>query len=163
MKKTIVEKIINLTILLIIIYFILFISYHLITPDIGYLDLKITSSTSSPGSQIVTMTTSKVLNHYYLLVYAHSSDEHWLYSAPPHHPSNGRFIKDMFLLDDKKKYILVEGNQYKNHFTFTLTPKYPVRYMSTKEHIFHVHYIVPYQVFPFPPFYYSKHYTFFLE
>ena len=96
------------------------------------------------------------------MIYEEGDSENWLYFSSQATTMDSTILKQ-FLPSTKNNYILLEGTKAKSDFSFTLTSKYPVTYMSTKEHIFHLEYIVPFKLFLFPTFYYTKQYTFFVD
>lgn len=163
MENNIFIKGINIIYFILLIYSLLFIGLHFFYPNIDELTITLSPSPTRLESRVISIMNPKVLNSYYLLIYEDSADENWLYfNSSPAYSSHPNIIKS-FLPESKTHYLLLEGNKHKSNFNFTITPKYPIGYMATKEHIFHVQYIVPFRVFPFPTFYYSKHYIFFVD
>ncbi|MGL5329789.1 MAG: hypothetical protein ACRDD7_10995 [Peptostreptococcaceae bacterium] len=163
MKNNWLIKGINILCIILLIYSTLFITLHFIYPDIGELSITLSPSPSRLESRIVSIHNPKVIDSYYLLIYEAGSEENWLYFNTSSHTTLPFNILKMFAPENKSNYLLLEGNKQKNQFTFTITSKYPLTYMASKQHIFNVHYIVPFKIFPFPTFYLSKYYTFFVD
>ncbi|MGL4799629.1 MAG: hypothetical protein ACRCWY_09595 [Cellulosilyticaceae bacterium] len=161
MKQGFFIRFIHFITLSLVIYCIYFIILHFVSLNIGDLTIDVSAIPSQPESHTVSITTTKASPKYYLLIYEENEDN-WLYfnSFTGNADSS---LTDLFLPNPEPTYLFFEGNKTQSSFHFKLTSKYPLNYMASQEHIFHVDYIVPFQVFPFPPFYYSKHYTFFIN
>lgn len=163
MKNSIYNKLLTLILTYIILYAALFIFLHFYIPDLGDVSVTIKPTDYNSELQQVTLSTTKQFDKYYLFIYEDSSDDTWMYFNTTTHDKSSEFLIDQFIPSFKNKYVLLEGNKTKNTFSFTMKPKYPINYMSNKESKFHLFYIVPYKIFPFPTFYYSKHLIFFIE
>lgn len=163
MKKKIISRTILVVILFCISYVGLFIVLHLITPDLGTVTIGVNPNDDNPEMLYVTLSIDKSFNQYYFLIYENNPNDNWIYFSPSIYIEDNALITKEFLPDDKNKYLLLEGDQYKNSFTFSIKSKYPISYMSSQEHTFHVYAIVPFKLFPFPTFYFNKHYVFFID
>lgn len=163
MQKNWFIKCVNGVGLFIIIYCIYFIALHFIYPDIGDISIEVNPVSSHLDSKVITITNPAVLDRYYLIIYQDNSEDDWLYFNSSNLTKPDSKVIKLFLPTTQSNYLFFEGSKSKPNLEFKLTSKYPMKYMSSKEHIFHVQYIVPFDFPPFPTFYYSKHYTFFVD
>lgn len=163
MKKNWLIKGINILCVILLLYCMVFITLHFIYPDIGELSITLSPSPNRLESRIVSINNPTLIDSYYVLIYESGSEENWLYFNTSSHTSLASNILQIFAPEDKSNYLLLEGNKQKKQFTFTITSKYPLAYMARKQHIFNVHYIVPFKIFFLPTFYLSKYYTFFID
>lgn len=162
MKKSKLYQLTWLGLLIILIYAIIVVCFHFYVPELPHLTVNSVPDLKY-GTQYVTLTTDKPSKLFYLLIYEEEPDEHWIYYAPKSYNDSSELILDQFLPENVTKYILLEGDQTKNSFAFSLKPKYNLTQLANKDHIFHVIYIVPYDFHILPTFYYTKHSIFFID
>ncbi len=114
-------------------------------------------------TQRITLKVDNPPAKYYILCYENLNQSNWIYHNSSPQSSNNT-IKNLFLANsDTGKYVFFEGNSSYNTFSFDIVSKYSLSYMSNKEYIFHAQVIIPFKFLFLPVFYYSTHYTFFIE
>ncbi|MEG0905050.1 MAG: hypothetical protein RSF87_02400 [Cellulosilyticaceae bacterium] len=163
MKNNIFNKLLTLILIYITLYIGLFLSLHFITPDLGTVDVTVTSNEINPELQEINISTNQVKNKYYILIYEEAEQDTWLYFNTKNYIKSSDFLVSEFIPNLKNKYILLEGDPLKSNFSFSIKSKYPLSYMANKDSKFHLFYIVSYDLFLFPTFYYSKHFVFFVD
>lgn len=163
MKKSLLNTILNLIIFYIFLYVSLFIFFQFYIPDLGEVAITVVPNDYNPEVQQVNLSLNKLTDKYYLLIYEENTEDTWMYFNTKTHDKSSEFLISQFIPNPKSKYVLLEGNHLKNTFSFKMKSKYPISYMSNRESKFHLYYIVPYKLFPFPTFYYSKHFVFFVD
>ena len=161
--KSLYIKLIDGLTLLLVIYILFFISLHFITPNLDGLTITVVAAECRIESKIISITNTLPTKTYYLLIYEEDDPENWLYFSSPADNTNITELTKLFLPDSKANYVLLEGSKTKTTFPITITSKYPIQSSASQSSIFHVEYIVPFKIFPFPTFYYSKHYSFFVD
>lgn len=163
MQKNRFTFIANFIVILCLLYTIIFINYHLYTSHIGTLDITITQDENMPETASITLSPTKKLKHYYILIYEDDDADSWLYFSHNATGKDTHYILDEILPPHKTKYALIEGSATKNTHTFNIKSKYPISHLANKDHVFHAYLIVPYSIFPFPKFYYIQHQIFFIN
>lgn len=163
MKNKFIDKLFTLILLYICMYIGLFITLNLFTPDIGTLNIQVNSNEHNPELKEFNISTNQINEKYFILIYEDSSHDNWLYFNSKIHNKDSDIIISKFIPNLKNNYILLEGDKFNNEFNFSIKSKFPLTHMANKEYKFHIFFIVPYKLFLFPSFYYSKHTTFFLD
>lgn len=163
MRKSVFNTLLNLTLLYIVCYVSLFIVFQFYIPDLGDITITVVPNDHTPEIQQINLSLNKMFDKYYLLIFEENTEDTWMYFYQKTHDKSSEFLLSQFIPNPKSKYVLLEGDNLKNTFSFKMKSKYPITYMSNKESKFHLYYIVPYKFFPFPTFYYSKHFTFFVD
>ncbi len=125
--------------------------------------IRLDASPSRLDSRIVSISNPQRVSSYYVLIYESTPDKHWNYLNATSSNTLPNDVLENFLVGEQSHYLLLRGDSQRNNFTFNITAKYPLTYMSAKEYLFHVYYIIPVKFFGFPTFYYSKYYTFFVD
>jgi hypothetical protein len=146
-----------------LIYCLLFIVQHFIIPTIGEIDISVTANNKVLTNQDVTITPQKPPSRYYVLLYEENKKNDWIYFINQTYDKRRQTIADTFLPEDTMKYILFEGSKKNSSFTFQIQPKYPINYVVRKQSCFHVIYIIPYKIYPFPDFYYCSHSVIYID
>lgn len=163
MKNTILNKLLTLILIYTMLYTGLFILFHFIPPTIGAVDVSITPNELNPELQEIKLSPPSSRSKYYILIYQDSDEDTWLYFNTKNYIESSELLVSELVPNLKNKYVLLEGSPLKNDLSFYLKSKYPLSYMANKESKFHLFYIIPYKVFLFPTFYYSKHFVFFID
>lgn len=163
MKNSLFNSLLSLILLYVICQLGLFLFYQFYLPELGDITITITPNNLSPEIQEVNLSLSRTFDKYYLLIYEEHTEDTWIYFNTKIHDKSSELLISEFLPHSKSKYILLEGTKLQNTFNFKMKSKYPISYMSNKDSKFHLFYIVPYKFFPFPTFYYSKHFVFFVD
>ncbi|WP_053982815.1 hypothetical protein [Niameybacter massiliensis] len=163
MKKNKFSLLSKFVFLITIIYITIFINYHFYTPDIGSLDIIIGADTDNVETVQLTISPTKDLKHYYILLYEDGLQDNWLYFISNTYNKEAQHILDEILPQHTSKYVFVEGSPNKDTYTFTMKSKYPINHLTDQNHTFHAYLIVPYRIYPFPKFYYAKHQVFFIN
>ncbi|MGL4362767.1 MAG: hypothetical protein ACRCSG_05815 [Cellulosilyticaceae bacterium] len=162
MRNNIFIKCIYILAFIIFAYSITFISLHFFTPKLPEVSISVSSLSTRPEARNITFSLEDPPEKYAFLVYEERHENDWQFSpTSPYKPSSD--LLNIFLPPSKKYFFYTEGSSDKKEVHFTLTSKYPIQTTSTREHVFHVEYIQPFTFFPFSTFYYSTHYTFFVD
>lgn len=141
-------------------YVCLFLVFHVFPIKLGEIEVSIISNIKDPEVQEVTILSTKSHARYYFLVYEEVEKNNWIYFVHPAYDKYRQTISNRFLPNPTSKYVIWEGNYESGYCTFQMKSKYPFHYIANCTNIFHVIYIVPYRLYPFPTFYFSKHATF---
>lgn len=163
MQTNLLNKLFNLIIIIVFIYIIIFMSLHLLIPQLGDVTISVLPSNHHPEIQEINISTTKLVNKYYILIYEDAPEDNWLYFNNKIATRANEFFISEFVPSTKNKHILLEGNKSKNTFTFNIKSKVPISTMANKEFKFHLYYIVPYDLSIFPTFYYTKHFVFYID
>lgn len=157
-------KIFHVFILLFIAYSFIFIYLHFFQPSIGDVTIHLDESSNSSDSKVVSLNIISPPKKYYFVIFEADEKENWLYAVSPTFSSIiNHTLVNKFLSSEQQDFIFLEGNKQRDEITFKLISKYASNTTATKQYVFHAYYIVPFYFFPFQPFYYSKHYTFFID
>lgn len=159
-KLTLIPKLI---ITIVLTYILIFINYHFYINNIGDLSIDIASDSDHLETIQVSLKPDKPLKKYYILIYEDNFSDAWLYFITNTNKKQVQPIIDSLLPLHTDKYILLEGNSAKNLHTFNIKSKYPINLLSNQDCAFHAYLIVPYNIFPFPNFYYISHQIFFIN
>ncbi|OON99890.1 MAG: hypothetical protein ATN35_10320 [Epulopiscium sp. Nele67-Bin004] len=130
-------------------------------PIMPNVTIKISPVNYNAELQQISFSLDYPIDDYYFLVYEESLEQNWLYFNLETY--NNLEISRLFVPDYIEKYVLFEGDKTVSEFHFDIQSKYALSYMATKEYIFHLQLIVPYRFWFFPVFYYTTHYTFYVE
>lgn len=163
MNLNYLNKYVNFIFLTILVYCLVFLGSHYITPNLGEIAISIDTNMSNPQFQNITISVEKSFSTYYILVYEPSSNAQWIYFSSSKYANDISTLIENFVDTTKNKYLVFQGNKSKHNFTFTIKSKYTSNYITNKDHLFHVYYIIPHPIFPFTSFYYSKHFYFFVN
>lgn len=153
----------NFFLITICIYLIIFLFSHCITPNLNQVSITIENNLLNSELQDITISVDDFYANYYLIIYQNEPDEHWIYFTSSDYKDDISSLIDNFYSLTKNKFIIFQGDKIKNEFKFSIKPKYTLDYMTNTDNLFHVYYVVPYSVFPFKKFYYSKHFYFFVN
>ncbi|MEG1828010.1 hypothetical protein [Niameybacter sp.] len=163
MKKNKFNFLSKLLIIITIIYVVIFIIYQFYGANIGTLNISIASDKEQVEAVQISITPTKDLRQYYLLIYEDNFSDSWLYFISNTYNKDAQHILEEILPPHTDKYVFLEGSSQKNTHTFTIKSKYPINHLTNQDHAFHAYLIVPYEIFPFPIFYYIKHQVFFIN
>lgn len=163
MKNNFLNKLLTLILVYITVYIGLFLIFHFITPDIGTINVRVNPNQINPELQEIHISTNQIRSKYYILIYEDNAQDTWLYFNTKSFIKPSEFLLSEFAPHLKNKHIFLEGSPSKNDLNFSIKAKYPLSYMANKESKFHLFYIIPYKLFFFPTFYYSKHFIFFID
>ena len=144
-------------------YLLIFINYHFYINNIGGLSINITSDSEHLETIQVSLKPERMLKKYYILIYEDNFSDAWLYFISNTTKKQVQPILDSLLPLHTDKYILLEGSSTRNLHTFNIKSKYPINLLSNQDRAFHAYLIVPYNIFPFPHFYYINHQILFIN
>lgn len=156
-------NLLKMLLLIYTVYFLLFIICHLVIPDIGGITIRSSANLKDPEIKEIKIHSSNPKSKYYIFIYEEEEKNRWIYFVNQSYNKYRQNIADQFLPKKNMKYILFEGNKEITDFTFQIKPKYPISYVARKKSSFHVIYLFPYKIYPFPPFYYCKHMVFYID
>lgn len=163
MEKNLIKKLVNIIFTFIVAYTLLFVLCEYLTPDLGEVKINISINKENNELQKISISNTKSYNNFNFLLYEDSATPNWIYTTPKISSKPKNLFINEYLPSPHTRYVYFEGNKNKNLFTVDIKPKYSIGHMSSKDHIFHLLYIVPYKLLFFPRFYYVKHFTFFVD
>lgn len=163
LRTNIFKKLIDIFFAFLIAYILLFVLCEYLTPDLGEVKISVTTNKEKNELQKITLSASKAYNNFYFLLYEDSNEPNWIYTTSKMTSKPKKNFMTEYLPSSHTRYVYFEGNKNKNLFTVDIKPKYSIGHMSSKDHVFHLVYIVPYKLLFFPQFYYAKHFTFFVD